>query len=373
MRIETLAVHAGHSIDRGTGAVTPPIHLTTTFERDPDGGYASGHLYARMSNPNRNSLEEVLTALEGGATSIAYASGSAASLAVFQALSPGDHVVAPHDAYYGTLRQIRELFSRWGLECDTVDMTDLDAVRSVVRANTKVVWVETPSNPLVRVVDIERLAEVAHSVGARCVVDNTWATPVLQRPLGLGADIAMHSTTKYLGGHSDVTSGALVARKDDEFVEQLRLAQRVGGSIPSPFDCWLLLRGIRTLPWRMAAHCTNAMLVARFLEAHPGVEAVHYPGLESHAGHAIAARQMSDYGGMLSVQVRGDEKSAMAFTNRLKLITRATSLGGTETLIEHRKSVEGAVSIAPENLLRMSVGLEHPDDIIEDLESALAG
>ncbi len=373
MRIETLAVHAGHSVDPSTGAVTPPIHLSTTFERDVDGGYRAGHLYARMSNPTRDSLEQVLAQLEGGASAIAYSSGSAASLAVFQALSAGDHVLAPHDAYYGTLRQINEMFGRWDLTCDTVDMADLDAVQRALRPNTRIVWVETPSNPLVRVVDIARLAELAHSVGARCVVDNTWATPILQRPLGEDADIVMHSTTKYLGGHSDVMGGALIAKVDDDFTERLRTAQRIGGAIPSPFDCWLLLRGIRTLPWRMRAHCSNAMIVARFLESHAGVEVVHYPGLESHGGHAIAARQMSDFGGMLSVQVHGDARAALDFTNRLKLITRATSLGGTETLIEHRKSVEGAVSIAPENLLRMSVGLEHADDLIEDLDAALKG
>jgi cystathionine gamma-synthase len=371
MRIETLAVHAGHHVDPATGAVTPPIHLSTTFQRNVDGGYPAGHLYARTSNPNRESLEQVLTQLEGGLVSFAYASGSAASLAVFQSLRPGDHVIAPHDAYYGTLRQLRELLGPWGLECDAVDMADLDAVERALKPNTRLVWVETPSNPLVRVVDIARLAELAHSVGARCAVDNTWATPVLQRPLGLGADVVMHSTTKYLGGHSDLTSGALIVRADDDFAERLRLSQRVGGAVPSPFDCWLLMRGIRTVPWRMTAHSANAMIIARFLEARTGVEAVHYPGLESHAGHAIARRQMSDFGGMLSFHVRGDEQAALAFTHRLKLITRATSLGGTESLIEHRKSVEGAVSIAPENLLRMSVGLEHPDDIVEDLDQAL--
>src|SRR6478735_1214212 len=332
MRIETLAVHAGHDPDPSTGAVTTPIHLSTTFERRIDGGYAGGHVYARTSNPNRTALEQALAALEDGEIALAYASGSAAMMAVFPALARGDHVIAPDDAYYGTLRQLREIFAGWGLEMDVADMTDLDAVEKLLRPTTKIVWVETPSNPLVRVVDIERLAALAHSVGARCVVDNTWATPVLQLPLDLGADIAMHSTTKYLGGHSDLLGGALVARKNDDFVERLSLMQKVGGAIPSPFDCWLLLRGIRTLPWRMRAHCENAMIIARYLETHPAIEAVNYPGLESHSGHDIARRQMSDFGGMMSIQLRGGEQAALGLTHKLTLFTRATSLGGTESL-----------------------------------------
>lgn len=373
MRIETLAVHAGHGVDPASGAVTPPIHLSSTFERDPDGGYRAGHIYTRTSNPNRTAVEQALAQLEGGAVAIAFSSGSAATQAVFQALAPGDHVLAPNDAYYGTLRQLREIFAPWGLEVDVVDMANLDAVERALRPNTRLVWVETPSNPLVRVVDIARLAELAHSVGARCAVDNTWATPVLQLPLREGADLVMHSTTKYLGGHSDLLGGALVARVDDELTQRLLNIQKVGGAVPSPFDCWLLLRGIRTLPWRMRAHCENASLVATFLSTHPKVEIVHYPGLASHSGHEIARRQMNDFGGMLSVQVRGGSEAALELTRRLSLFTRATSLGGTESLIEHRASVEGAVTLAPENLLRVSVGLEHPDDLIEDLERALAG
>ena len=371
MRIETLAVRAGHATDSSTGAVTAPIHLSTTFEREPDGSYRGGHVYARTSNPNRTSLEAALAALEGGAAALAFASGSAATLAIFQALAPGDHVIAPDDAYYGTLRQLREIFAGWGLEADVVNMTDPDAVERALRPTTRLVWVETPSNPLVRVVDIARLAELAHSVGARCVVDNTWATPVLQRPLALGADLVMHSTTKYLGGHSDLLGGALVAHRDDDFVERLRLIQKVGGAVPSAFDCWLLLRGIRTLPWRMRAHCANAAAVARFLASHAAIDAVHYPGLPTHPGHEIAARQMSDFGGMMSIQVRGGEAAALELTRQLTLFTRATSLGGTESLIEHRASVEGSATLAPANLLRVSVGLEHPDDLIEDLERAL--
>ncbi len=371
MRIETIAVHAGHQVDPVSGAVTPPIHLSSTFERDADGGYRAGHVYSRTSNPTRQALEVSLAALEGGAAAIAYGSGSAATLAVFQALAPGDHVLAPHDAYFGTLRQLREIFEPWGLLADVVDMTDLAAVKRAIKPSTRVLWVETPSNPLVRIVDITALAAIAHGAGARCVVDNTWATPVLQRPLDLGADVAMHSTTKYLGGHSDLLGGALVTRADDDFTERLRLMQKLGGAIPSPFDCWLLMRGIRTLPWRMRAHCANAAAVAEFLSAHPRVEAVHYPGLASHAGHEIAARQMSGFGGMLSVQIAGGQEAALELTRRLELFTRATSLGGTESLIEHRASVEGPATVAPDNLLRVSVGLEHPDDLIADLARAL--
>lgn len=371
MHIETLAVHAGHSVDPTTGAVAAPIYLSSTFERSADESYVAGHVYTRNSNPNRDALEEALTALEGGARSIAYGSGAAATLAVFQALAPGDHVLAPHDAYFGTLKQLREIFGPWGLVMDVVDMGDLAAVERALRATTRVVWVETPSNPLVRIVDIERLAELAHSVGARCVVDNTWATPILQRPLDLGADISMHSTTKYLGGHSDLLGGALVMRENDDFAERLGTMQKLGGAVPSPFDCWLLLRGIRTLPWRMRAHCASAMTVAQWLTTQPAVEAVHYPGLPTHAGHEIAARQMSDFGGMLSVEIRGDAESALEVTRRLKIFTRATSLGGAESLIEHRASVEGPATVAPQNLLRLSIGLEHPDDLIADLEQAM--
>jgi cystathionine gamma-synthase len=373
MRIETIAARAGHAIDPSTGAVVPPIHLSTTFERERDGSYRQGFLYARMSNPTRGLLESGLAALEGGTSAITFSSGMAATNAVFQALAPGDHVIAPADAYYSTLKLLREVFGPWGIESDACDMSDLDAVRRLLRPTTKLLWVETPSNPLLRVVDIAALAELARGAGARCVVDNTWATPVLQRPLDLGADVAMHSTTKYLGGHSDLIGGALVARADDDFTARLRGLQALAGAIPSPFDCWLLLRGIRSLPWRMRGHCANANAVARFLASHPAIEAVHYPGVPSHPGHEVAARQMRDFGGMLSVQVRGGEQASIEVTNRLTLFTRATSLGGPESLIEHRASVEGPTTISPRNLLRISVGLESAEDLIEDLRQALGG
>lgn len=372
MRIETIAVHAGHQIDASTGAVTPPIHLSTTFAREADGGYRAGYVYSRYTNPNRASLEQCLAQLEGGAAAATFASGSAATMTVVQALGPGAHVIAPDDAYFGTTKLMREIFGPWGVETTLVDMTNLDAVRGAMRPTTKLVWVETPSNPLLRVVDIAAISAVAHSGGARCVVDNTWGTPILQRPLELGADVAMHSTTKYLAGHSDVLGGALVARADDDFFQRVRAIQLSGGAVPSPFECWLALRGIRTLPWRVRAQTANARRVAEFLAAHRRVEVVHYPGLASHAGHSIAARQMSDFGAMLSVQCGRNREESIAIASRLRVFTQATSLGGTESLIEHRASVEGPATRAPENLLRVSIGLENVDDLIEDLEQALA-
>ncbi len=371
MRIETLAVHAGHAIDPSTGAVTPPIHLSTTFEREADGSFPRGYIYARTNNPNRMALEECLCALEGGAAAAAFASGSAATMSVFQALVPGDHVIAPADAYHGTARLLREVFAPWGLETTFVDVTDPARVQQAIRPHTKLVWIETPSNPLLKVTDITGIAELAHGAGALCVCDNTWATPILQHPFELGADLSVHATTKYLGGHSDVTGGVVIAKVEDEFFQRVRRLQVQTGAVPSPFDCWLVLRGIRTLPYRMRAHSENAMKVAGFLSHHAGVEVVHYPGLKGHAGHDIAARQMGGFGGMASFQVKGDRDTAMGVAARVRVFTRATSLGGTESLIEHRASIEGPGTRTPDNLLRLSIGLEHADDLIEDLARAL--
>jgi cystathionine gamma-synthase len=371
VRIETLAVHAGHDIDPATGAVTPPINLSTTFVREADGGYRAGLVYSRYANPNRTALEQCLAALEGGAQAAVFASGSAATMTLVQAVGPGIHIVAPDDAYFGTTKLFRDIFAPWGVETSLVDMTDPDAVQAALRKNTRLVWVETPSNPLIRVVDIARMVELAHSAGAICAVDNTWATPVLQRPLDLGADIVMHATTKYLGGHSDVLGGALVAKVDNDLFQRVRTVQMSGGAVPSPFECWLTLRGVRTLPWRVRAQSANALALAKFLEKHPRVHAVHYPGLDSHSAHAIACRQMMEFGGMMAIQVGADRAESMAFASRLRVFTQATSLGGTESLIEHRASVEGPATRAPENLLRISVGLEHVQDLIEDMEQAL--
>jgi cystathionine gamma-synthase len=372
VRIETVAVHAGHAVDRATGAVTPPIHLSTTFERAPDGAFhAAGYFYARHGNPNRAALEACMAALEGGAAAAAFSSGAAATMSIFQALSPGDHVIAPTDAYHGTIILLRDILGPWGLDATFLDMADPAAVERALRPRTALVWVETPSNPLLRVSDIAAIARIARAAGARCAVDNTWASPVLQRPFEVGADLALHATTKYLGGHCDVLGGVVVSRTDDAFFQRIRNVQIQGGAVAAPFDCWLVLRGIRTLPYRMRGHCENARSVAGFLARHPQVEAVHYPGLPDHPGHAVAARQMRDFGGMLSFQVRGGKNEALAVAARLRLITRATSLGGPDTLIEHRASIEPPDKGTPQNLLRLSVGLEHPEDLIQDLAQAL--
>jgi len=371
MHIETLAVHAGHEVDPTTGAVTPPIHLSSTFARESDGSYRAGLVYSRYANPNRLALEGCLSQLEGGAAAAVFASGSSATMTLIQALGPRAHVVAPHDAYFGTTKLLREVFGPWGVDTTVVDMTDLGAVKTALRGDTKLVWIETPSNPLLRVADIRCLAELAHSVGAICAVDNTWATPVLQRPFDLGADIVMHSSTKYLGGHSDVLGGALIARSDGELFSAIRAIQMNGGAVPSPFECWLTLRGIRTLPWRVRAQTANALALAQHLSRDARVEAVHYPGLDSHPQHDVARRQMSAFGGMLAVQVGASRAESVAIASRMRVFTQATSLGGTESLIEHRASVEGPATHAPENLLRISFGLELIDDLIEDFESAL--
>ena len=372
MNLETLAIHAGQATDPATGAVVPPIVLSTTFERAEDGSFPHGYIYTRSGNPNRTALEQCLAALEGGADCAAFGSGLAAAMSIFQALAPGDHVIVPDDAYHGVSRLVREIMAPWGLQASVVDMTDLAAVRAAVRPTTRLLWVETPSNPLLKISDIAALAQIAHAAGARCAVDNTWATPALQRPLDLGADLALHATTKYLGGHSDVLGGAIVAREQDTFFERVRFIQGNGGAVPSPFDCWLVLRGIRSLAYRMRGHVANAARVAAFLNEHPAIERVYYPGLASHPDHAVAARQMCGFGGMLSIEVRGGEPAAMALAARVKLFTRATSLGGVESLIEHRASVEGPESRTPPGLLRVSVGLEHPDDLVADLAQALA-
>lgn len=369
-RLETVAVHAGRGVDPATGAVMPPIYLSTTFERQVNGSYTDGFVYTRSENPNRRALELCLAELEGGEAAAAFSSGQAATMSVFQALAAGDHVIIPDDTYFGTRKLALDIFAPWGLQVSVVDMTDLDQVRAALRSNTRLVWVETPSNPLLKITDIAAVAEIAHTAGAVCVVDNTWPSPLGQRPLQLGADIAMHSTTKYLGGHSDLLGGALVARVEDDFFARIRTIQTTGGAVPSPFDCWLLLRSIRTLPYRMAAHSAHAQRVARFLADHARVAQVHYPGLPEHPGHATAARQMLAFGGMLSIQVEGGAAEAMAVAAQVRLFTRATSLGGVESLIEHRASVEGPDSRTPANLLRISVGLEHPDDLIADLAQA---
>ena len=372
MKIETTAVHAGRGIDAATGAVTSPIHLSTTFERGADGEYPLGFSYSREDNPNRRALEECLAALEGGKEALAFASGLAAATAIVQGLEPGDHILAPDDVYYGLRRVIGEVFAKSGFETDFVDMTDLPSVRAAVRPNTRLVWVETPSNPLMKITDLAGVAAIARQANAISVCDSTFATPVLQRPFDCGIDVVMHSTTKYIGGHCDVVGGALITKFDSYLFERARKSQKVSGAVPSPFDCWLTLRGVTTLPYRVRAQAENAGKIANFLAGHKAVEAVHYPGLPGHAGHAVAARQMSGFGGMLSAQVRGGREEAMAVAARVRLFTRATSLGGPHSFIEHRASIEGAKSKTPQNLLRMSIGLENVQDLTDDLEQALS-
>ena len=372
MRLETLAIHAGREPDAVTGAVAPSIVQSTTFERDASGANRE-FSYSRNANPNRDSLERALAELEGGAAAAAFASGSAATMSLLQTLSPGDHVLLPADRYHGTLAIARELMARWGLEHTVVPMTDAALVAASIRETTRLVWVETPSNPLLSISDIAAVATAAHAAGARLVVDNTFCTAAVQRPLEHGADLVLYATTKYIGGHSDVLGGAIVAREEDDLWSRLRSVQALGGAVPSPFECWLTLRSLATLPLRMRAHSDSALAIAQWLEAHAAVAAVHYPGLPSHPGHDVARRQMRGFSGMLSFQHAGGEAAALAAVGRARLMRRATSLGGVESLIEHRASSEGPHSATPRDLIRLSVGLEHPDDLIADLAQALAG
>jgi cystathionine gamma-synthase len=370
MKIETQAIHSGYEVDSATGALTPPIHLSTTFERDADGAYSREYVYSRSSNPNRLELETRLATLEGGFETAAFASGSVAMMSVLQALQSGDHVIAPDNLYFGIKQIMLDIFAAWGLQSTFVDMTNLETVKAAVQPNTRLLIIETPSNPLIKVTDIQGTADIAHENGAYLICDNTIPTPVFQKPFLQGADFVVHATTKYIAGHSDTLGGAVIAKEDSPFWQRIKLIQKVGGAVPSPFDCWLILRGLHTLPLRAKAHAENALTVARFLEQHPKVERVLYPGLESHDEHLIAKKQMTGFGGLLSFLVKGGQEEAMGMTAHLKLIVRATSFGGTHSTIEHRASVEQGTS-TPKNLLRFSVGIEHVDDIIVDLEQAL--
>lgn len=371
MKIETIVVHAGELLTPNENEpIVAPITLSTIFERAEDGSFKHGRNYTRATNPNRQALEHCLATLEGGAATAAFASGSAATLAVFQALTPGDHVIAT-EGFYGTTKLLEDVMRPWGLDCSLVNTSDLDAVRKALQPTTKLVWLETPSNPQLRVSDIAEVAKIAHDAGARLLCDNTVATPLLQCCFDLGADLIMHSTTKYLCGHSDVMGGAIVTRDEDDFFKRLRMIQTAAGAVPSPFDCWLLHRGIRTMSLRVPAQCHNAMAIARFLAKHPKIERALYPGLEEHPGHAIAKKQMKLYGGLLSFLVRGGREEAMHMAGGLRLIRRASSLGAIESTIEHRASIEPPNFGTPENLLRFSVGIEHVDDLIADLDQAL--
>jgi cystathionine gamma-synthase len=369
-RFETIALHAGQEPDPQTGAVVPPIHQVSTFKQDGVGGLRGGYEYSRSANPTRSALEELLAAVEGGVRGLAFASGLAAEDTCLRALcAPGDHVVIPNDAYGGTYRLFAQVLSRWGVEYTPVALSDVDAVRAAIRPTTTVVWVETPTNPLLSIADIAALADVAHDAGARLVVDNTFASPYLQQPISLGADVVVHSTTKYLGGHSDVVGGALIAASED-VAESLAYHQNAMGAVAGPFDSWLVLRGIKTLGVRMDRHGDNAAAVV------DSVTQVYYPGLESHPGHDVAARQMRGFGGMVSFQVAGGEQAAVDLVNRTTVFTLAESLGGVESLIEHpgrmtHASAAGSPLEVPADLVRLSVGIEHVDDLVADLEQAL--
>jgi len=370
MKPETIAIHGGNRRDKATGAVIEPIVLSTTFERAADGGYESGYIYSRAANPNRTSLEKVLGMLEGGADAACFSSGNAAGMTVFQSLKPGTHVIAPDDMYHGLRNQLKDIFVGI-LEFDFADMTNEVAVKALIKPNTGLIWIETPSNPLLKVTDIRKIVAIAKQHDIKVCCDNTFASPICQQPITLGVDLVMHSSTKYFGGHSDVMGGVLVTAKQDDWWERIRMIQGVGGAIPSPMDCYTLTRSIKTLPYRLKGHCQNAQALAEYLEQHPKVEQVMYPGLKSHPQHEIAKQQMTGgFGGVLSFTVK-DEQAARKVANATHLFAQATSLGGVESLIEHRASIEGPDTKTPFNLIRVSVGLEHIDDLIDDINQAL--
>jgi cystathionine gamma-synthase len=373
---DTLAIHAGQEPDPATGAVVPPIYQVSTYKQDGIGGLRGGYEYSRTANPTRAALEECLAALEGGVRGLAFASGMAAEDTLLRAVcKPGDHIVIPDDAYGGTYRLVSKVLAPWGLEYDPVPVAGVDAVRAAVRPDTKVIWVETPTNPLLGIADIAALAQVAHDAGALLVVDNTFASPYLQRPLALGADVVVHSTTKYLGGHSDVLGGALVVG-DVALGSELAFHQNSMGAVGGPFDAWLTLRGVKTLGVRMDRHCANAARIAEFLVRHPKVASVRYPGLPDHPGHEVAAKQMRAFGGMVSFQLKEGEEAAVRVCESTRLFILGESLGGVESLIEHparmtHASAAGSPLEVPADLVRLSVGIEDADDLLADLERAL--
>ena len=377
------AIHVGSEPDPTTGAVVPPIYATSTYKQDGVGGLRGGYEYSRSANPTRTALEECIASLEGGERGFAFASGLAAEDAVLRSvLRPGDHAVVPSDAYGGTYRLFNKVVKGWGIEHSIAKIADLDSVRAVIRPETKLIWIESPTNPLLGIADIAAVAEIAHEAGALLAVDNTFASPYLQNPLALGADIVMHSTTKYCGGHSDVVGGALVTRagaktsSGEDVTERIAFHQNAMGAVAGPFDAWLVLRGLKTLAVRMERHCDNAEAIVDFLQGHDGVTQVFYPGLADHPGHDIAARQMRRFGGMVSFRVRGGEDVAVKVTGETQIWTLGESLGGVESLIEHpgrmtHASVAGTELEVPADLIRLSVGIEDVDDLIADLKQAL--
>jgi cystathionine gamma-synthase len=372
----TKAIHAGQEPDPTTGAVILPIHPSSTYAQDGVGGTRSGYEYSRSANPTRTALQECLAALEGGRHAVAFGSGMGATDVLLRVLlSPGDHIVIPHDAYGGTFRLVDKVLRPWGIEHTPVDLADVAALRAALRPETRAIWCETPTNPLLGIADIAAVADVAREAQARLVVDNTFASPYLQSPLALGADVVLHSTTKYIGGHSDVVGGALIT-SDDALAEQLLFTQNAVGSVPSPFDAWLTLRGVKTLAVRMERHSDNAERVVAFLTGHPVVAQVLYPGLPEHPGHEAAAKQMRRFGGMVSIRLRGGRDAALRVCAATEVFTLAESLGGVESLIEHpgqmtHMSVAGSALQVPDDLVRLSVGIEDVEDLVEDLRSAL--
>lgn len=374
----TRAIHAGQQPDETTGAVIPPVHFSTTYAQDGIGGLRNGYEYGRGTNPTRDALQEQLAALEGGAHAFSFASGLAAEDALLRAvLKPGDHVLMGDDVYGGTHRLVRRIFGEWGIGLTTIDLGDLDGVRTMIgQLAPKVLWLETPSNPMMKITDVVALAEIAHAAGVLVVVDNTFATPYLQTPLALGADVVVHSTTKYLGGHSDVVGGALVLN-DDELASQVGFQQFAAGAVSGPMDAWLTSRGIKTLAVRVDRHCANAQAVAEAMVGRTGVARVLYPGLADHPGHALAARQMRGFGGMVSLDLAGGEAAARAFAEALELFTLAESLGGVESLVNYpsemtHASVRGTALEVPASIVRLSVGIEDAADLVADVEQALA-
>lgn len=372
MHSQTKIIQATKAHDLIAKPVAMPLYLSTTFHRNADGSYTDDYIYTRHDNPNRRLLEGALAELEGGNSAFAFASGMAAIHAVFASLSAGDHVILPDDVYFNINKLMARVFTRWGLEYTTVDMTDMKAIRSAIMDNTKLIWIETPSNPMLKITDIRAVSQLGKEHGILVGVDNTWSTPIHQRPLDLGADIVMHSTTKYFGGHSDVLGGCVIVKDDDALSDRLLDLQQLAGGVPSPFDSWLVTRGLQTLPVRVKTQSETAFALAQYLEQHPKVARVYYPGLKSHPQYEVAQSQMIDgYGAMLSVEIVGDGQRAIDIANGLELFATATSLGGVESLVEHRRSVEGPDSHTPENLLRVSVGLEHIDDLKADWDRVL--
>ena len=371
----TRAIHAGQAPDPTTGSIIPPIYQASTHVQDGIGGFRDGYEYNRAGNPTRSSLETQLAALENGANALSFASGLAAEDALLRGiLRPGDHIVLGNDVYGGTYRLLTKVLAPWGIETTTVELSDVDELRAAIRPETKIVWVETPSNPLLKIVDIELIAEIAHAAGAIAVVDNTFASPALQQPLSLGADLVVHSTTKYLGGHSDVLGGAVVFR-DDRFFEQVKFQQFAVGAVSAPLDAWLTTRGIKTLAVRVRQHSENAQAIAEWAAGRPEFATVYYPGLASHPGHDVATRQMSGFGGMLSLGLSAGADAAKSFAESTELFQLAESLGGVESLIGYppdmtHASVRGTALAVPENVVRLSVGIEGVDDLIADLEQA---